>query len=146
MPMIEASDQLRMAIAVQSLKEALKIYTRETHPQMWASAQLNLANALQYLPSTHTDENIVQAVEIYEELLDVRDKNTDPVGYARLLANQGNALAHLGIFDHATSKLQEATGLFKLAGMSDAVESIQGVLDQIQVQQKTTGEETNAAS
>ncbi|MEL6271758.1 MAG: hypothetical protein AAFU54_25970 [Chloroflexota bacterium] len=135
MPMVEASDQLRMAIAVQSLKEALKIYTRETHPQMWASAQLNLANALQYLPSTHTDENIVQAVEIYEELLDVRNRNADPVGYARLLANQGNALAHLGIFDHATEKLQDAAGLFARAGMHDAVESIQGVLDQIAAQQ-----------
>ncbi len=134
-PMTEASDQLRMGIAVQSLREALKVYTRETHPQMWASAQLNLANALQYLPSTHTDENIVQAVELYEELLEVRDKNSDPVGYARLLANQGNALAHLGIFDHATTKLTDAQAIFHQVGMDDAVTSIAGVLEQIEAQQ-----------
>lgn len=132
MPMVEASDQLRMGIAVQALREALKIYTKETHPQMWASAQLNLANSLQYLPSTHTGDNLVQAVEIYEELLDFRSVNQDPIGYARLLANQGNALAHLGIFEHAVSKLQEAKTLFEQNGIPQAAESVGQVIADIQ--------------
>jgi tetratricopeptide (TPR) repeat protein len=115
-PASEASDQLRMGIAVQGLREALKIFRRETHPEMWSSAQLNLANALQYLPSSHPQENLQQAVELYEELLEVRNKALDPLGYARLLANQANALAHLGIFQPALEKLNEAHKLFHWHG------------------------------
>ena len=112
MPMRESSDQLRMGIAVQSLREALKVYRRETHPEKWSATQLNLANALQYLPSAHPEENLVQAVELYEEVLAVRNKAADPVGYGRLLANQANALAHLGLFAPALEKINEAYKLF----------------------------------
>jgi tetratricopeptide (TPR) repeat protein len=113
MPMVEAGDQLRMGIAVQSLREALKVYTKDQYPEQWASAQLNLANALQYIPTSHPEENLIQAVEIYDEILTVRQKAFDPVGYARLLANQANALAHLGIFSPAMEKLSEAYKLFQ---------------------------------
>jgi tetratricopeptide (TPR) repeat protein len=132
MPLQEASDQLRMGIAVQALREVLKIYTRDTHPEQWASAQLNLANALQYLPSSHPQENLIQAVELYEEVLAVRDKWQDPIGYARLLANQGNALAHLGIFPHARPKLKEALSIFEAYGEQEAAFSLMGVLSQIE--------------
>jgi len=42
--MTEAGDHLRTGIAVQSFREALKVYDRETSPEMWVSTQLNLAN------------------------------------------------------------------------------------------------------
>ena len=42
MPMVEASSQLRLGVAAQSLRAALTVYTREEHPQEWASVQLNL--------------------------------------------------------------------------------------------------------
>lgn len=132
MPLTTASDQLRMAIAVQSLREALKVYDRTTHPEAWASAQLNLANALQHLPTAHPRENLAQAVELYEELLAVRDPAQDPLGYARLLANQGNALAHLGIFAHAVPKLTQAQALFRQHGEPDAAAAIQEALAEIQ--------------
>jgi len=112
MPMRDSSDQLRMGIAVQSLREALKVYHRETHPELWSSAQLNLANALQYLPTSHPEENLAQAVELYEELLTVRNRALDPLGYGRLLANLANALAHLGMFSPALEKMNEAYKLF----------------------------------
>jgi tetratricopeptide (TPR) repeat protein len=112
MPLRAATDQLRMGIAIQGLREALRVYTRETHPDLWATTTLNLANALQYLPSSHTKENLIQAVNLYEELLAVRQRAFDPIGYARLLFNQSNALAHLGIFGPALEKLTEAHKLF----------------------------------
>ncbi|MCB0197706.1 MAG: hypothetical protein KDJ65_37520 [Anaerolineae bacterium] len=130
MPLQEAGDQLRMAIAVQSLREALEVYTPETHPEQWASAQLNLANAYQYLPSTHPEENLMQAVDLYEEVLTFRSRSRDPLGYARVLANQGNALAHLGIFDHAVPKLEEARTIFAAHGETDAALSITTLLQQ----------------
>ncbi|HMQ55130.1 MAG TPA: tetratricopeptide repeat protein [Anaerolineae bacterium] len=131
MPLQEAGDQLRMGIAVQALREALKVYRRESHPEQWASAQLNLANAYQYLPSAHPEENLAQAVELYEEVLATRHPQTDPLGYARVLANQGNALAHLGIFVHALPKLTEAQSLFAAYGDPEAARSIAQLLEQI---------------
>ena len=136
MPLTEASDQLRMGIAVQSLREALKIYTPESHPEQWASTQLNLANALQYLPSSHPEDNLVEAVELYEAVLAKRDYTRDPFGYARVLANQGNALAHLGIFVHAKPKLQEALRVFTAYGDLDAAASLRSVLDEIEQQEQ----------
>jgi len=123
LPAREAGDQLRMGIAVQGLREALKVYQPETHPEMWSSAQLNLANALQYMPSSHPEENLQQSVQIYEELLGVRNKALDPLAYARLLANQANALAHLGVFQPALEKLNEAHKLFHWHGEPDMAAS-----------------------
>ncbi|MBW0116777.1 hypothetical protein [Pseudonocardia abyssalis] len=131
MPMTEASDQLRLGVAVQSLRNALKVFTREDHPERWASTQLNLANSLVYTPSTHQADNLVEAVELYEAVLEVRDRTTDPLGRARVLANQGNALAHLGMFDPAKAKLYEARFLFEEFGDHDSMRAVRGVLDEV---------------
>lgn len=131
MPMIEASDQLRLGVAVQSLRNALKVYTRETHPERWASTQLNLANSLVYTPSKHQADNLVEAVELYEAVLEVRNRDTDPLGRARVLANQGNALAHLGMFDPAKAKLYEARFIFEEFEDHESMRSVRGVLDEV---------------
>lgn len=132
MPMTEASDQLRMAVAVQSFREATRMFSREQHPELWASTQMNLANALQYLPSSHPAENLAKAVEIYETLLEVRDRERDPIGYARVLANQGNALAHLGGVVVALGKLREARTLAIAGGAGDLVDSLTAQIDQLE--------------
>jgi len=131
MPMVEASDHLRLGVAVGSLRAALEVFTIERHPRQWASAQLNLANALVYAPSTHQGDNLVEAVELYEAVLQSRDRHSDPLGYARVLANQGNALAHLGMFEHAWGKLADARFIFEEFHEYDAVTSVRGVLDEI---------------
>jgi tetratricopeptide (TPR) repeat protein len=131
MPMTEASDQLRLGVAVGSLRAALTVYTRETHPAEWSSAQLNLANALVYAPSAHRADNLAEAVELYEAVLGARSRTQDPVGYARALANQGNALAHLGMFDEARAKLAEARLLFEESQEWDAVASVRELLDEM---------------
>lgn len=131
MPMAEASDQLRLGVAVGSLRAALTVYTRETHPAEWSSAQLNLANALVYAPSKHRADNLAEAVELYEAVLAARDRSADPVGYARAVANQGNALAHLGHLFLARAKLSEARALFEEAQDWDAVVSVRGLLDEL---------------
>ena len=131
MPMVEASSQLRLGIAAQSLRQALTVFTREDHPARWASAQLNLANSLVYTPSKHRAENLVEAVEIYEAVLATRGRDTDPQGRARVLANQGNTLAHLGVFDDAKAKLYEARFLFEELGDTESVRTVRGILDEI---------------
>ncbi|KAA0081920.1 hypothetical protein CIW52_19695 [Mycolicibacterium sp. P9-64] len=131
MPMVEASGQLRLGVAAQSLRSALKVYTREAYPEQWASVQLNLANSLVYTPSKHQEDNLVEAVELYEGVLEARDRETDPLGRARVLANQGNALAHLGMFDQAKAKLYEARFLFEDLGDDESVRAVRGVLDEV---------------
>jgi tetratricopeptide (TPR) repeat protein len=134
MRMSENGKPLSMAIAVQSFREALRICDREANPELWRSIQLNLANALQYLPSSHPEDNLAQAVELYEELITQHTKAFDPVGYGRILSNQANALAHLGIFPPALEKLQEARKLFEWHDESELAGSAMELAEQIHEQ------------
>ncbi|CDO05865.1 hypothetical protein [Mycolicibacterium cosmeticum] len=145
MPMTEASGQLRLGVAAQSLRAALTVYTRDTHLREWASVQLNLANSLVYTPSKHQRDNLVEAVEIYESVLQTRDRATDPLGRARVLANQGNVLAHLGMFDDAKAKLYEARFLFEELGDNDSVRTVRGILDEIARQGVLSSTETGSS-
>jgi Flp pilus assembly protein TadD len=97
---------------------------------------MNLANALQYLPSKHREDNLAEAVELIEAVLAVRSPRSDPMGYARALANQANALAHLGVFDHAEAKYIEARDLFGQGGDGDAVDVVNRQLLQISEQRE----------
>ena len=142
MPMTEASSQLRLGVAAQSLRSALKVYTREDYPEQWASVQLNLANSLVYTPSSHQADNLIEAVELYEAVLQARDRDIDPMGRARVLANQGNVLAHIGDFDQAKAKLYEARYLFEELDDHDSVRTVRGVLDEISRQQALDRTET----
>jgi tetratricopeptide (TPR) repeat protein len=128
MPMSDDGDRIRIGVAVTSMRAALRVYSPETHPVAWASTQLNLANALQYLPSVHQADNLDEAVQLYEELLQHRDPVADPLGYARILANQGNALGHLGVFGDARARLTSARDLFESNGDSDSAASVAEVL------------------
>ncbi len=146
MPMTDAGDKLRHAVAVQSFREALKVYTPETHLEAWASTMLNMANALQYLPSARPEEHLIQAVETYEQLLEVRNKAMDPLGYARLLANQANALAHLGMFQPATEKFTEAHKLLHWHGEAELAASILEQLERINAQLSTVATGSDATT
>ena len=128
MPMSDDGDRIRVGVAVTSLRAALRVFTPETHPVAWASTQLNLANALQYLPSVHQESNLDEAVQLYEELLQHRDPEREPLGYARILANQGNALGHLGVFADARERLQTARDIFDRLGDTDAVSGVDEIL------------------
>ena len=131
MPTMEASNQLRTGVAVQSFRHALKVYTLEKYPDRWASVSMNLANALVYAPSSHPSDNLIQAVETYEEVLRIRTRAKDPVAYALVLLNQANALAHLGIFKPALEKLAEAYKLFHWYEQIDKANAAKELVEQI---------------
>ncbi len=124
MPMGDDGDRIRLGVAVTSLRAALRVFTPQTHPGAWATTQVNLANALQYLPSAHQESNLDEAVQLYEEVLSYRDEAVDPVGVARILTNQANALGHLGVLDDATERLDRARGLFASAGDEGGVQAV----------------------
>lgn len=139
MPMTDASDQLRVGIAVRSLRRALEALDADHHRAQRASVQLNLANALVYLPSQVQGDNLVEAVELYDEVLQVRDRDEDPAAYARAAANQGNALAHLGMFDQATARLHEARAIFDQLDDYDSVATVRQVLGEMAKQDARSG-------
>lgn len=130
-PMAETGDHLRLGIAVQALRDALSVWDRENHPAQWASVTLNLANALQHRPSAYQADNLVEAVKLYEELLALREATHDPAGRARVLANQGTALAHLGIGEHAREKLLAAQELFILVGEDGSARALETTLAEL---------------
>ncbi len=138
MPMADASDQVRLGVAVQSLRAALRVFDPATHPWEWSSSKMNLANALQYLPSTHREDNLAEAVEMYADVLRHRSKASDPAGYGRVLANQANALAHLGRFERAVEAYNEAKALFDIAGEPEIIEVIDAQLGEIEAARGTT--------
>lgn len=141
MPMSDEGDRIRIGVAVNSLRAALRIYQRETYPNEWASTQLNLANALQYLPSVHQEQNLDEAVQLYEELLQYRTRETDPMGYARILANQGNALGHLGVFADAAERLTTAQTIFEEHGDNEAATTMHELLDGVRDAANQVGKE-----
>ncbi len=131
MPMQADAARLRPAIAVQCLREALSIFTPQDYPDYWASTTMNLANALQHLPSAHRERNLWEAIQLYDQVLEVRKEAADPLGYARVLANQGNALAHLGAFRNAVPRLEQARKQFSAHGDHDAAEAVGELLAEI---------------
>ncbi len=132
MPMTDASDQLRYGIAISSLRQAVAAFDRELYLESWAGARLNLANALVYAPSSHANDNLTEALSMYEELLQIKRDLQDPVGYARICANQGNVMAHLGMYDYAKAKLHEARSIFEEFNMLAETATIREILDGIE--------------
>ncbi|MEM9825051.1 MAG: hypothetical protein AAF958_00600 [Planctomycetota bacterium] len=106
-------NHLRAGIAVQTLRHARALICDEQHNELWARITTNLAGALVYAPSSHPQSNLTEAVELYEELLQIRVRDKDPVAYARTSLNQANALAHLGMFGPAMEKAAEAHKLLR---------------------------------
>jgi tetratricopeptide (TPR) repeat protein len=103
----------------------------EHDPVAWSTTQLNLANALQYLPSVHQEDNLDEAVQLYEEVLQHRDDRIDPIGVARVLVNQSNALAHLGAFLDAREKLATARELFASRADDEGLAAVAELLAEI---------------
>ncbi len=138
----ETGDRLRYGIAIQSFRKALEFVTLESDGELWSRISMNLASALQYAPSSHPAENLVQAVEIYEQVLGYRTKARDPVAHALVLLNQANALAHLGIFKPALEKASEAYKLFHWHEQTDAAQTarelVERVNDHLSADQRTS--------
>jgi tetratricopeptide (TPR) repeat protein len=124
MPMSDAGDRLRPAIAVTALREVLTVLNPDESPEMWSSVQINLANALVYLDTSHPVQNLMEAVDLYEGALQMREALADPLGQARVLANQANALAHLGEREVALQRLARSERLFLEIGGADGAEGL----------------------
>lgn len=136
MPPNAHNQHLKTGMAIQSLREALRYLDQEKDSDLWSSATINLANALQYAKSSHIEDNLWEAVALYEDVLKVRRKEEDPHGYARLIANQGTALSHLGAFSSAVPKLEEAKAIFEEVGDKGSIKIVEEMLQEITEKKK----------
>ncbi|PTQ55713.1 MAG: hypothetical protein BSOLF_1534 [Candidatus Carbobacillus altaicus] len=132
LPQHEERHLLRAALAVQSLRQALNVLNYDEHPDLWASVTTNLANAIQHVRSAHVEDNLWEAVSLYEEVLSKPIAQVDPLRKARLLANQGNALAHLGAFSRAVPRLKEAHALFMRFDCREEAGAVMDTLEEIE--------------
>jgi len=131
MPVEVPEDQLKLSYAVQCLKEVRSIYSKEENYNEWMAATINMANALQHLPSSNPAKNLVKAIELYDEILtDGRIKN-DPIKLAKVLANYGSALSHLGLLAKGKTYLEKSRDIFQQFGLSEEVSIINEVLEEI---------------
>ncbi len=126
MPMNEEAERVRPAIAVQALREALKVFDRERDELMWSSATLNLANALQHVPSTHNKDNLIEAVSLYQEILAVRRQEDDALAFARVHAN----------FAQARQSLEAARAIFEEKGEGDSAEAVLTIMREMEEARK----------
>ncbi len=131
-PAITEEDQMRLAMGIQHLKKALEVFTREDYPQEWASTTLNYANALVYAPTAEPVKNLLRAVELYREVLSFREKHGPEESLARVLANLGNALAHLGKREEAKEYLLRARNLFISLNMHEEAEAVRELIEEIE--------------
>lgn len=130
-PLQSANDGLRAGVAVQSLRTAARLLDPEAEAEEWAVANLNLANSLVYTQSAHQRDNVMEAVDIYERVARTRSVRKDPLGRARVLANQGNALAHLGLHDDARMRFDEANYLFASTGDEESAQIVRDLIEQL---------------
>lgn len=110
----EESGALRYATAIAHLRQALTLIPEGN--EAWNTAAVNLANALVYAPSSEPRSLLIEAVDLYEKVARYRTEAGDEAGLARVRANQGTALGHLGLWEDAQACLQEAAGIFAEAG------------------------------
>ncbi len=108
--------------------------------------QNNLANALQYLPSTHAVDNNLKALAAYDEALKVRTPQDTPIEYANTLSNKANVLFNLpDDVDHpeggnpnnlkqAKTYYQEAQQLFIRYGQQERAEVVAKALQDVETE------------
>lgn len=87
----------RLEAAVEAYKEALKEYTRDKVPPLWANTQNNLGNALLALGERESGTtHVVAAVDAFKDALKERPRGKVPRYWAMTQNNLGNALRVLG--------------------------------------------------
>ncbi len=86
----------RLTLAMAAFEEALIYWTRDSAPDHWAKAQMNLANSTHALAQRDRgNDRIGRAIDAYEAALSVRTQEADPQAWAATQMNLATALRTL---------------------------------------------------
>ena len=132
----DADDRRRPTSSVSASRcracaRRLSYFTPESHPERWSSTQLNLANALVYMPSKHQADNIAEAVGLYEGVLQHRDRQTRPARSGPCARQPGQRTRPPRHVRRGEGRLHESRAIFEEFDEDEAVRSVRGILDEI---------------
>jgi len=112
----QRGDSKALAEAVVAYREALKEYTRERVPLLWATTQHNLGTALWTLGERESGtEKLDAAVVAYREALKERTRERVPLSWAMTQTCLGTALCTLGERESGMEKLDAAVVAYRAA-------------------------------
>jgi len=98
---------------VTAYRAALQEYTRDRVPLQWATAQMNLGNALARLgEGENGTRGLEEAVAAYRAALQEYTRDRVPLQWATAQMNLGKALQTLGKHESGTARLVEALAAF----------------------------------
>jgi tetratricopeptide (TPR) repeat protein len=106
------ADSLKGALA--AYRDALKEFTREGAPLLWAKAQNNLGNTLNRLGERDAGSALLEdALGAYRSALEIRTLDKFPVDWALTENNLGTALYLIGEREKGTTHLEEARVIYE---------------------------------
>ena len=118
MPSRRKSGIVRLGKAVNAFREALKVYTRECRPLVWAATKANMGNALLTLGIEETGTaRLEEAVHAFREALKECTRERTPLEWARTQNNLGYALLTLGSREEGITWLRQAVAAYDAALM-----------------------------
>jgi tetratricopeptide (TPR) repeat protein len=100
--------------AIESYREALKIYTPDAFPVEYAGTINNLGSVYRDLPTGDRGENLKRAIEAYREALKIRTLDAFPKDYAETMSNMGIAYSNLPTGDRGEN-LKRAIEAYRVA-------------------------------
>jgi len=103
-----------MEISIASYEIMLTVFTRHSHPEIWANIQNSLGNAYKNRIQGDTAENLELALAAYELALEVRTKEAFPTDWAATQNNLGNAYRNR-IQGDTAENLELALAAYELA-------------------------------
>ncbi|MFT5744464.1 MAG: tetratricopeptide (TPR) repeat protein [Paracoccaceae bacterium] len=114
--------------AVAAFEEAISNWPKMTQPELWAKAQMNLANSLHALAIREPgNDRLTRAIEAYDAALDVRRADTRSAAWAMTQMNRATALRTLGEWEENSDILAQS-----LAAIESALEVRQRKVNEAQ--------------
>ncbi len=106
----------RLEEAVRAFRTALRDYTREWEPSIWAETQSNLGSALTMLGAREAGTaRLDEGISAYRKALEERTRERAPSIWAQTQSNLGIALQALGEREAGTARLEEAVAALRAA-------------------------------
>jgi len=107
-----AAGPRHLLMATASFEEALYHWDRDRLPDLWAKAQMNLANSTVALALRDAgNDRLERAIAAYRETLSVRTRAARPAEWARTQMNLAGALRHLAEATGEAAHLETALAI-----------------------------------
>jgi CHAT domain-containing protein/tetratricopeptide (TPR) repeat protein len=105
----EEDPEKNLELAIDLLHEAAEVFAKHAN-QSWTKAVVNLAMAYLHVQGEKRTESIERAINLQRQVLKVRKRRDDPLGWASATAGLADALRE---GEHQPENIEEAIRLYK---------------------------------